>query len=44
MRVIEIKALAFDSLTPALSLTRERGLLRHPPKGKGAFTILPCGG
>jgi len=31
MRVIEIKALAFDTLTPTLSLTRERGLLQHPP-------------
>ncbi len=25
MRVIRIKALAFDTLTPTLSLTRERG-------------------
>ncbi len=29
MRVIRIKALATDTLTPTLSLLRERGLLRH---------------
>jgi len=34
MRVIRIKALAFDILTPTLSLTRERGLLRHLPEGE----------
>jgi len=27
MRVIEIKALSFDTLTPTLSLTRERGVM-----------------
>jgi len=27
MRVIRNRALAFDTLTPTLSLTRERGLL-----------------
>jgi len=36
MRVIRIKALAIDTLTPTLSLIRERGLLRHPPEeGEG---------
>jgi len=37
MRVIRIKALAIDTLTPTLSLIRERGLLRHPPEGEGVM-------
>jgi len=34
MRVIRIKALAFDTLTPTLSITRERGFCDTLLKGE----------